>query len=362
MEELFFRNEIWSWVFLGNPFSRYAIAFITLLFAFSCMRFVKKFILCRLKSLVITGKLSQDSIISKLVEKYLFPLLFYIAFYFSVNELDLNPAVKRLVDWIGLIFVIVQTTRFAICVAVYFFEERWLKKEESRISPTTSAGIVGILKMFFWMLCFTLILDNLGFNLTTLITGLGIGGVAIALASQNILNDLFNYFVIFFDRPFEEGDFIVIGDFLGSVEHIGIKTTRLASLNGEEIILSNSDLTGSRVRNYKKMTRRRVTFRLGVTYQTGTDKLRKIPSVIKAIIDNTEDTMFNRCHFAEYGDFNLIIETSYLINGNDYNKYMDIHQEINLQIADSFKALGVEFAFPTQTVILEPAKQGEITR
>lgn len=169
-----------------------------------------------------------------------------------------------------------------------------------------------------------------------------------AIAAQTLLKDFFSYFSIVFDRPFKRGDFIIIGDYMGTVEYIGIKTTRLRSLGGEQLIFSNTDLTDSRVRNYKFMEKRRVLFRFGVTYETSLSRLKEIPKIIEAIIKDTKDTVFDRAHFFSYGDFSLIFEVVYYVIGPDYNKYMDIQQDINLAIKAEFEKKGINFAYFTQ--------------
>jgi len=212
--------------------------------------------------------------------------------------------------------------------------------------------IYTVIRVVFWTVAILVILDNFGVKISTLIAGLGIGGVAIALATQAILKDLFSYFIIFFDRPFEIGDFIIVGDFMGVVEHIGIKTTRLSSLGGEQIVFSNTDLTDSRVRNYKRMAKRRVVFKLGVIYQTTSQQLKEIPKIIESIIKSIDDAVFDRTHFLSYGDFSLDFEIVYYVIGNDYNKYMNIQQEINFRIKEEFEKREIEFAYPTQTLFL----------
>ena len=210
-----------------------------------------------------------------------------------------------------------------------------------------------VIKVAVWGLGVTFLLDNLGFKISAVVAGLGIGGIAVALAAQTVLGDLFSYFTIFFDRPFEVGDFIVIDDFLGTVEYIGIKTTRLRSLSGEQLIFSNTDLTSSRLRNYKRMENRRVVFQLGVTYQTKTEQLREIPEIIAHIIKKSDNTVFDRAHFSSYGDFSLNFETVYYVKSRDYNIYMDTQQTINLLIYRQFAEEGIEFAYPTQTLFFD---------
>jgi len=187
------------------------------------------------------------------------------------------------------------------------------------------------------------------------VAGLGIGGVAVALAAQAVLGDLFGYFVIFFDKPFEIGDFIIVGDKMGAVEQIGIKTTRLRAIGGEQLVFSNKDLTDSRVHNFKKMERRRVVFKLGVIYQTPSEKLKAIPQIVKSIIEKQNDATFDRGHFATYGDFSLDFEFVYYVTGADYTKYMDIQQAINMAIFETFEREKIEFAYPSQTLFVNKA-------
>ncbi|MBK5094968.1 MAG: mechanosensitive ion channel family protein, partial [Deltaproteobacteria bacterium] len=218
-------------------------------------------------------------------------------------------------------------------------------------------GFMTLIRVVVWGLATVFLLDNLGFRISTVIAGLGIGGIAVALAAQNILGDLFAYLSIMFDRPFEIGDFIIVGEYMGVVNHLGVKTTRIGSLGGEQIIMSNKDLTDSRVRNYKRMERRRVVFRLGVTYQTPFAKLQEIPEVIASVIRGVEDTIFDRAHFFSYGDFSLVFEVVYYVTSNDYTKYMNIQQEINLRIHEEFEKRKIEFAYPTQTLFLNKVAQ-----
>jgi small-conductance mechanosensitive channel len=173
------------------------------------------------------------------------------------------------------------------------------------------------------------------------------------LAVQNVLSDLFASLSIVLDKPFVPGDFVVVGDMAGSVEHIGIKTTRIRSISGEQLVFSNADLLGSRIRNFGRMQERRVVFSLGVTYQTPADKLERIPSLIKAAIESQERVRFDRSHFASYGDSALNFETVYYVESSDYATHMDILQSVNLTIYRSFATEGIEFAYPTQTLFIE---------
>ncbi len=217
-------------------------------------------------------------------------------------------------------------------------------------------GISTFINILIWTIGSIFVIDNIGFNISAVVTGLGIGGVAVALASQTIFRDLFNYFVIFFDQPFKIGDFIVIDDKMGTIEKIGIKTTRIKSIGGEEIILSNTDLTNGRVHNYKKMDKRRVVLTVGVVYRTTPRQVDAIPGIIREIISKTEDVEFDRAHFKEFGDSGLIFEAVYYVIGSDYNYYMDKQHHINLQVLKKFNKLKIQFAYPTRTLYLERSR------
>ncbi len=346
-------SEIWQHRFLGNSLGRYVAGLIVFIGLLMFLKMFKSIIVTRLRKITDKTKSNLDDFVMDFFEHKLFPILYFGAFYIAVLQLNLNPGIKKLVNSAGVIYLAFQVTGFGYKITEYFLKEKIDLRSKYKINDTTSAGILLFIKFLFWGLCTTFVLDNLGFDISAIIAGLGVGGVALALASQNILNDLFNYFVIFFDRPFEVGDFIIVGDFAGTIKKIGIKTTRIVSLSGEELIFANSDLTSSRVKNYRRMQMRRVVFELGATYDTPVDKMEKIPGIIKEIIDGIEETKFDRCHFKSYGAFSLNIETVYYVNGNDYTKYMDIQQDINFKIKRAFEKEVIEFAFPTQTLYVE---------
>lgn len=344
-----FNHKIFSLEILGNPIRSYIWASGLLLFLLIGLKILKSKVLNRLKKIAEKTENPIDDLIIDFVEKSIFPLFYLGSFYLAVIQLNLNEGIHKLVTSIVIVVISIQVTRFFLSVAIYFMKNKWFR---SGLHTTVSDGIITIVKFLFWMLCATFILDNLGFDISTIIAGLGVGGVAIALASQNILNDLFNYFVIFFDKPFEKGDYIVIGDMSGTVESIGIKTTKIRSLSGEQIICSNTDLSKTRIRNYKRMNKRRVAFNVGITYDTSVEKLKKIPEIVKKLINNVNETEFGRCHFKRFEDFSLNIEIVYYVLNRDYDRFMDVQQEINLKLMEAFSDLGVEFAFPTHTIIL----------
>jgi small-conductance mechanosensitive channel len=228
---------------------------------------------------------------------------------------------------------------------------------EYQMKKNGSAPMIGLLRQMtmgvFWLIGGLLILSNLGVNITSLIAGLGIGGVAVALALQNVLGDLFSSFAIYFDKPFEVGDFIQVGQDSGTVKKVGIKTTRLQSLQGEEIIISNQELTTSRINNFRRIKSRNVIFSVGVLYETPQEKLEKIPDIFKSIIENIEQATFNRAHLRSFDDSAITFEFSYFVNDDDFVLYLDKQQEVLLALNKVFTQEKIEFAYPTQTLFVK---------
>lgn len=279
-------------------------------------------------------------------------LLYFSVLYFSIKQLNFNPQIEKFLNVFFIVLLTFFGVRFLLSIITYSVETYWIKKEKDLSKKQVLKGVITILNLVAWSIAIIILLDNLGIKVSALVAGLGIGGIAIALAAQTLLGDFFSYFIIFFDRPFKIGDFIIVGDYLGTVDHIGLKTTRIHSLSGEQIVFSNQDLTNSRVRNYKQMDRRRVAFQFGVIYQTSLEQLKKIPRIVEDIITNIPETSFDRAHFASYGDFSLNFEVVYYVQGSNYNKYMNVQQEINFQLKEAFEKQEIEFAYPTQTVLL----------
>lgn len=347
-------QEFLQKTFLNNRVLDYLISLSVFILGFIVIIIFKNIILKRIKVLAKKSTNSimiNDSLIQN-IEKKLTPLLYFVVIYLSLKFLTLNPLLDKSINVLGLILFTIIIVNFLLTTFIGGFEIYLSNKETSKSRKQALSGLFTIVKVIVWLIAIFIILDNLGIKVTTLVASLGIGGVAIALASQAILGDLFSYFAIFFDRPFEIDDFIVIGDYLGTVENIGIKTTRIRSLSGEQLVISNTDLTNSRIRNYKRMDKRRVVFKLGVTYETNLQQLKEIPVKIRNIISGINDTVFDRAHFFSYGDFSLIYEVVYYVIGSDYNKYMDIQQEINFKIKEEFEKCGIEFAYPTQTLFI----------
>jgi len=343
-------TKIMEHYFLGNKISDYLVAGIALLTGFLIINVCVRHIMNRIKKIAEKTTTTIDDFFVGVFEKLAVPFLYLLAVYVSIKSLTFHSYFERGFNYFCLAVIIVFISRFVVMLAEYGFKTYLAKGGYDRALERSLQGILVVVRILVWGGAIIFFLDNLGFKISAVIAGLGIGGVAVALAAQAILKDLFSYFSIIFDQPFKIGDFIIVGDFMGTIEYIGIKTTRIRSLGGEMLVFSNSDLTDSRVRNYRLMEKRRVVFKLGVVYETPTEKLKEIPGAIESIIKNVKDAVFDRAHFFSYGDFSLIFEIVYYVIGPDYNKYMDVQQEINFAIKAEFEKKRIEFAFPTQTL------------
>jgi Small-conductance mechanosensitive channel len=277
--------------------------------------------------------------------------------YAGLQVLTYSSKTARIVDSMITIALFWQAGIWAVAASRAWIDRKRRRSMQIDRAVVGSLGIIGfIINVVIWSLVLLLTLDNLGIDITALIAGLGIGGIAVALAVQNILGDLFASLSITLDRPFVIGDFLIVDDFLGSVEYIGIKSTRLRSLSGEQIVMSNADLLGSRVRNYGRMAERRVVFTNSFRYETPIEKIERIPGLIKEIIQSIPDTRFDRSHFMRHGPTALDFETVYYVLSPDYNKYMDIQQQINVRLHREIETMGVKFAVPVQRLLLEDAE------
>lgn len=251
--------------------------------------------------------------------------------------------------------VIWQVIEIALCF-VRYGTGRLVEKDEDgdgQIDPNaaTASDLINLMaRIALYVFGLIFVLSNIGIEVTSLIAGLGIGGIAIAFALQGILSDLFASFSIYFDKPFRIGDFIIIGSDMGTVEKIGIKTTRLRTLQGEELVVSNAELTTARVQNFKKMDERRIVTEFGVTYETAPEKVRAIDSLVEQIVNDVDCIRFDRVHFKSFGDSALIFELVYIVETDDYAAYMDAQEQFNLALLDAFAAEGIDFAYPTQTI------------
>jgi len=348
--EMFLNHAI-----LGNTVFQYLAAAFVLASGLLTVKLIIRGIIRRIKKLVEKTAGAIDDFLAGLLESIILPLLYFVVIYLALKSLVFPEILEKGLNCVVYGILIFFSVKAAIAFISYGFEIYLKRQGGDNVLKKSLQGIMVVIKLIIWAGAAILFLDNIGFKVSAVIAGLGIGGVAVALAAQTILKDLFSYFCILFDHPFKAGDFIIVGDFMGTIEHIGIKTTRVRSLGGEMLIFSNSDLTDSRLRNYKLMEKRRVVFKIGVVYQTPLNQSREIPEIIKSVISGINDAVFDRAHFFSFGDFSLIFEVVYYVVGGDYNKYMDIQQQINFAIQEEFEKRKIEFAYPTQTIFLNRA-------
>jgi len=337
--------------YYGNTVLEYSIAIGIVFISLFAIQIIKIVVIKKLLASAENGLGGRGDFIIKSVKRFLIPILYLGALYLAINSLNFPEGVSKVLQAIYLVLAALFLIRFVITISNFMlmkFIEKTKEEEDARkIKP-----LLSVLNFAIWVIGLLFLLDNLGFQISTVVAGLGVGGIAVALAAQAVLGDLFSYFVIFFDKPFEIGDFIIFDDKVGAIEKIGIKSTRVRSLSGEQLIISNSNLTNARVHNYKRMEKRRVVFSLGVTYQTKPEQLRAIPTIIKEIIEANELVTFDRSHFKNYGDFSLNFESVYFVNSADYLEFMNVQQEINLNIYEEFAKREIEFAYPTRTLFI----------
>jgi len=346
----FLQKELW-----GNTIESWIIGVSLALILVIAFRLFKGLVSHKLKRRAELSRTIIDDLFVHLAERTGIWFFVVVAVYIGSLVLVLPAHTRDILKTITAVVIIIQFGVWGSAL-IYALIQLKLKKRADEGDSSAKAMIIvlnSLGKFILWSLILLLILDNLGIKITTLVAGLGIGGIAVALAVQNVLGDLLASISIILDKPFEIDDFITVDNYAGTVEHIGIKTTRVRSLTGEQIVFPNNDLLKSRVRNYKRMKERRVAFQLGVVYQTPVEKLKKIPGMIKEIIDSVDMVRFGRAHFKSFGDFALIYEVVYYVLDRDYDLYMDAQQEINLKIAERFENEGIEFAYPTQTIFLE---------
>jgi len=350
-------REYLNQTFWGNTYLAYLIAAAGILVAWIIVRLVKKYAVKKLQQLVSSTDNQYDDMVIEGVEKFVIPYIYLFVNYNIITHLSLHPRlanILRVAITVITLYYAVRLVNHILGAMLKGFMER---RQETPERIRQLRGVMIVLKAIVWFLGIVLLLDNLGYDVATIIAGMGIGGIAIALAAQTILGDLFSYFVIFFDKPFEIGDFVNADGKIGTVEYIGIKTTRIRSITGEQVIMSNTKLTNTALHNFKRMERRRIAFSIGVTYQTTAEKLKQIPGIIEKAIKAQSIAAFDRSHLSSFGDFSINFETVYFIETPDYLAFMNAQQEIYQAIFEAFEKEGIDFAYPTQTLFLERASQ-----
>lgn len=342
-------------VLWGNTLFEYIEALLLFLLLFFLLLCVRWFILWRFIRYAQKTRTELDDALIDIIKSIKPPVSFFIALYFSIQALEFPALVQDIVQGLVFLAIIYQVVKIIQILLDEVVFTRILKKKMGENQNEVMA--LGVLRTtsnwLLWILGFLVLVQNFGLNVTSLIAGLGIGGIAFALAAQNILTDLFSSFSILFDKPFEIGDFIATEHASGTVVSIGLKTTKIQSLQGEEIILPNRDIASTQIQNYKRMEERGVIFELGVVYNTTQEQLKNIPLFIEGAITTTHNTRFGRAHLKQLGDSAVIFEVVYQVTSTNYVDYMNAQQEILFKIKGVFDKEKIGIAYPTQTVILE---------
>ncbi len=341
LDKVYYHNSIRTW----------GIALLIVLASWVGLSFVKWLFVKRLLKLAEKTKSTLDDLVIELVRETRGWFLLVVSLYAGAFVLSLPEKVARIVSTVTVILSLVQGAVWSNALLSYLLSAGAGEQDGEKATAISALGFLG--KIAIWSTFLLLMLDNIpGVHVSSLIAGFGVAGVAVALAVQSILGDLFAALSIVLDKPFVIGDFVVVDDYSGTVEKIGLKSTRIRSLSGEQLIFSNTDLLSSRIRNFKRMKERRVVFTIGVTYETPYEKLKAIPDIVRESIESQENTRFDRCHFKSFGDSSLNYEIVYYVTIPDYNVYMDTQQNINLMLVKEFAERGIEFAYPTQTIFL----------
>lgn len=351
---------LWNTEYWGNPISSWTFALgaaVLINCAAACLKWL---VTQRLSVLAKKTTTNLDDSLLEVVRATQLVLVLAVSIFVASKQLELPDKANAFLAAAAGIATIVQVGLWLNALMTFWLNQYRGRATRENAGVATSVDAMGFLgKIALWTLVLLLALDNLGVNVTALVAGLGVGGIAVALAVQNILGDLFASLSIVVDKPFVIGDFIIVDEYMGTVEHIGLKTTRIRSLGGEQIIFSNGDLLKARLRNYKRMYQRRAVFGFGVLYETHPDELERIPALLRTIIEAQPLARFDRAHFMRFSESSLDFEVVYWVLDPDHNKYMDIQQAINLELVRVFVKMNIGFAYPTRTLKISRESNGQ---
>ncbi|MBI3297379.1 MAG: mechanosensitive ion channel [Elusimicrobia bacterium] len=331
----------------------YALAAFTFAAVVAAFLGTRRLLLARLNSLAGRTVTDLDDFAVQVLGMVRAPEYYLVAFYFATRPLGLDPRVNHFLRSVVIVTLAYRALTMLRLGVDYGVRRVMAGPAADQSSKDTAKTVSLLLRGLLWMLTGLFVLDNLGIDVSSMIAGLGIGGIAVALAAQAVLGDLFSATAIHLDKPFVVGDFIIIDDFKGTVERIGIKTTHLRSLSGELLVMGNSKLTSSTIRNYKKMQERRVVLNFGLLYSTPDAALAEMPAAVRGLVEKDKTLRFDRAHFSGLGESSLDFEVVYYILDADYNKHMDAQQRLLLELVADVRKRGLDFAYPTRTLFLE---------
>lgn len=343
-------DEIW----FGNTVRLWMTALAAVIITTVILTAAKRIIVHRLRTLAERTETDIDDLIVDLLGRTRLLFLIAIATYGASHLIHRAPEVTEFIRTAIILVLLLQGAIWGNGLIVYGIAKATRQKmSEDAASATTLSALGFVGKILLWAFVLLLALDNLGFDITALVAGLGVTGIAVALAIQNVLGDLFASLSIVLDKPFVIGDAIVVDNVTGTVEHVGLKTTRIRSISGEQIIVSNADLLKSRIRNYKRMQERRVVFSIGVEYGTPPEKLEQLPTMLKEIVGSHDRVRFDRAHLQTLGESAIIFEVVYFMVEPDYALFMNTQQSINLSVLRRLAVEGIRFAYPSRTLYVK---------
>jgi small-conductance mechanosensitive channel len=347
LESIYWNNTVLDYLYVAGA----------ILLTWLVLQLMKRWVFAAIKRLTGRSNSQYDDVLMTSVERFVLPYLYILLNVIIINQLTLTPRIVHILNVAMTVVTVYFAARLFNHVLHSSLKVYMQRREEGPARMQQLNGILVVIKVVVWIIGFLFLLDNIGYNVTTVIAGLGVGGIAIALAAQNILSDLFSYFVIFFDKPFEVGDYIVMGSSSGTVEYIGIKTSHLRSVGGEQLIVPNAELVKSVIHNFKRQQQRRVVLNIKVMYDTSPEALKEIPALIKDVISSKEKTRFDRAHLQGLADHFINFEAVYTVLSADFNLHMDIQQAVLTEVLIAFRKKGIEFAMPTQRVYNNEEKE-----
>jgi len=281
-----------------------------------------------------------DNFFVAMLRKTRFVFVLFVAMALASAALSLPPRLRVAVSTVGRIALLIQIALWGgeLIAAVF---RRYFSRARDAGSSTTIEALSYAARLILWILIILVGLESFGIHVTALVAGLGIGGIAVALAVQNILGDVFAALSILFDKPFVVGDLIDVGPYSGTVIHIGIKSTRIRSVTGEQIILANGELLKSGVRNFERAGQRRAVLITRIAPDTPPVRVKEVSEILRRVVESEPQARFSRAHFRTITDNSFEFETVYFLPASDYDSFLDVQQSINLALLAAMKESGI---------------------
>ena len=345
----------------GTPVAAWLTAAAILVVGWGALVLARRVALRRLERLAPKTETAVDDLLAGALRRTSKWFLFVVALAAAAKALPaLRGDARDVVNLVARLAFLLQAAAWGNGAIAFWLARTTAERATHDRASVTTLNVLGLVaRIVLWVLIALLALDAFGVNVTALVTGLGIAGVAVALAVQNILGDVLASLSIALDKPFAIGDFIVVDTFQGTVEHIGLKTTRLRSLTGEQIVIANAELLKARVRNFQRLTERRAAFTLTFPLDTPPEVMERIPVIVRTAVEAESPVRFDRSHFSAITDQTLAVETVYFVLVAEYRAFMDIQQRINLALLRRFAEEGVSLAVPTRSVVVRGGAEGD---